>query len=342
MNKKILQHFVLWILVFLGLVAAVVVIFDPFYHYHDAIRPLKRVLEEKEYQVAGTLDHFDYDAVLLGTSVAENNNNAWFDEAFDCTIVKAIRASGSNADLVYFLNRAFEHQPVTKVFYSLGLEVLNRDTATTFQGEDYYYLMNKNPLDDIKYLFNKDVLFKKIPVQIAYSLSPDYDQGESYNWYRTKTFSAEEVLSRYSPLTDVAPELSAEADDELIVENLELLEEVIQAHPETEFHLFIPPNCILWWDNEYRMGELEQELHKVELITHRLSGYENVTLYGFHTLQDIVCDLDLYMDTVHFSPKVNKLLVDKMAAGEDLLTPENLPEYTEKMRDMVINFSKNL
>ena len=62
--------------------AAVTVLFDPFYHYHKPLPGLKAVLMDKEYQCVGTLRNFDYNALLVGSSVMENNNNAWYDDAF--------------------------------------------------------------------------------------------------------------------------------------------------------------------------------------------------------------------------------------------------------------------
>ena len=50
------------------------------------------------------------------------------------------------------------------------------------------YLYNKNPLDDVKYLFNKHVLFEDIPYMIANSFIGDYDEGDSFNWAKYKDF----------------------------------------------------------------------------------------------------------------------------------------------------------
>ena len=85
-----------------------VYLLDPFYHYHKPWFGLKAVLNEKEYQVPGSLRHFDYDSVLVGSSVVENNDNRWFDEAFGGTTIKAVRSYGGIADLVWYLNLAFE------------------------------------------------------------------------------------------------------------------------------------------------------------------------------------------------------------------------------------------
>ena len=55
-----------------------VYLLDPFYHYHKPWFGLKAVLNEKEYQVPGSLRHFDYDSVLVGSSVVETSSTLLF------------------------------------------------------------------------------------------------------------------------------------------------------------------------------------------------------------------------------------------------------------------------
>ena len=90
------------LLFFCGLL---VYLIDPFFHYHKPWFHLKEVLNEKEYQCPGSLAHFDYDAVLAGSSVVENNDNSWFNQDFHCTIIKAVRSYGATADLCDLLDR---------------------------------------------------------------------------------------------------------------------------------------------------------------------------------------------------------------------------------------------
>ena len=88
----------------LAAVITLVIVFDPFYQYHEPLPGLKAVLTDKEYQCIGTLRTFDYDALIVGSSVCENYNDHWFDEGFDCKTIKAIRSYGATADLCYLLD----------------------------------------------------------------------------------------------------------------------------------------------------------------------------------------------------------------------------------------------
>ena len=85
---------------------ALVVLVDPFFHYHEPVGSLKAVVTKAEYQCIGTVHNFEYDGIVLGSSVAENYNNRWFDEAFGGTTIKGIKSSAATVDLVYYLKEA--------------------------------------------------------------------------------------------------------------------------------------------------------------------------------------------------------------------------------------------
>ena len=159
-SRQFLKRFFIGSSSLLLLCIAVVVIFDPFFQYHKALPGLKAVLADKEYQVVGTLKNFDYDSVVVGSSVAENYNNSWFDEGFNCHVIKAIRSYGATADLCYLLDEAFEHQQLKYVFYNLDPSALVADPEPTFELTGCpMYLYDNNYINDIQYVLNKGVLF---------------------------------------------------------------------------------------------------------------------------------------------------------------------------------------
>ncbi len=322
-------------------IVAIVVFFDPFFHYHDAISPLKRVLEERDYQVAGTLDNFEYDSIILGNSMAENFNNKWFDETFGGQSVKAVKAAGSNGSLLYYLDRAYETHEIKQVFYTVTMDMLTYDTKTSYESESYYYMINDNPIDDIKYVMNKDVLLKKIPIMLAYSFVIDYDEGEAYNWYSSKNFSAEASTKFYYPNDYFLEDIPIDENIEYLDDNISLIVAELEAHPDTEFYIVFPPVSILWWDNEYRNGRLEWNLKKFETACNAILEYDNVHLYATFAEEDIICDMNLYMDTVHFNQNISHEIVNQIANNVNLITKDNVSEYSDYMREVVPVFSNN-
>ena len=160
-NKDInfIKKFGIAVLVVTIVISALVYAIDPFYHYHKPWFGLKAVLNDKEYQCIGTLRHFDYDTLIVGSSVAENNDNSWYDEAYNCKSIKAIRSYGATADLCYLLDEAFASgNDIKRVFYNIDPSSLNASTETTYESTGCpMYLYDHNPFNDVQYLYNKEI-----------------------------------------------------------------------------------------------------------------------------------------------------------------------------------------
>ncbi|WP_092329620.1 hypothetical protein [Butyrivibrio sp. YAB3001] len=329
------------ILIFAVLIASVVFIFDPFYHYHKPWFGLKAVLNDKEYQCVGTLRNFDYDALLVGSSVMENNNNAWYDDAYGVKSIKAIRSYGATADLCYLMDIAYENHNIKRVFYNIDPSSLSASAETTYKSTGCpMYLYDKNPLNDVQYLFNKDVLFEKIPYEIANSFIGNYDEGSSYNWAQWKTFSTVQALSIYYRKKDVTPMMPETVYQSELDANIKLLASQVEAHPETEFIFFYPVYSMLWWDGIVRTGERDAYIYNEIQMTKALLSYPNVKIYCFQAEEEIATNLDNYMDSIHFSQEINRYMLDKIIAGENELTTDNYEDKLNEVKafsDKVVN-----
>ena len=105
-KKKAFINLIIIIAVEFALVAAVVWFFDPFYQYHEPFLGMKAVLNDRDNQMPGTIRNFQYDTLLVGSSVAENFDTDYLDSRYGCKALKVIRASGSVADLLYYVEMA--------------------------------------------------------------------------------------------------------------------------------------------------------------------------------------------------------------------------------------------
>lgn len=347
-NRFFLRSFFCVAAGLLAAAALLVALFDPMYHYHAPLPHLKAVLTEKEYQVIGSLRHFDYDAVIAGSSMAENSNNHLFDEVFGVTSVKAIRASSGTADLCWFLKEAFAAREknggdVRYVFYNMDPFALDMPTETTFASSGCpMYLYDHNPVNDVKYLFNADVLFEKIPYLIAASTLMDYDEGLSYNWAKGKVFDKEAALSHYERKEEKAKMLPGDSRKEEAEANAALLCGLIEAHPDTTFVFFLPPYSMLYWDDRIRTGERDVCLYNEQLVLRKILSYDNAEVYFYHDDREIAENLDLYMDTVHFKPEINDLLTKRMAEGSGRLYQEDIDAVYDGFRELTDEWEERL
>ena len=320
----------------LFLIALAVWFFDPFYQYHAPFLGRQAVFNDRDNQMPGSVRVLDYDSVLVGSSVVENCDSEFLDRQFGCRSLKIIRASGSAADLLYYLDMAWEEHELTSVFWCLDLPALNSDTQNTFQqGNEIDYLHTGSILDDGTYLWNKDILFVTIPNMLAYEKMGRNVGGRAYDWSEGKEFSAQKAMEAYAKPEGVCEAADFSHRKEDIRRNVEALAQQIESHPETSFRFFFPPYSMNWWDCAYVNGELEEKFYILEQTLPVLLAYENVEVYYFQDEVQIISNLDNYMDLVHYSPEVNQYMLDCIAAGEKRVTPENWQEVIRKMRDVV-------
>lgn len=346
MNKKLISNnfiksFVIILVVGMLITAGVVVLFDPFYVYHKPLPGLKAVLTDKEYQCVGTLKNFDYDALIVGSSVCENYNNTWFDEGFGCTTIKAIRSYGPTADLCYLLDTAYENHNLKYVFYNIDPSSLYSGLELTYESTGCpTYLYDGNILNDYKYLYNKDVFCEKIPAMLAKSFT-SYDEGDSYNWAQWKTFHHLMCMTMYERLEDISPMQDEHMYDELAKKNTALITNMVTSHPETEFRFFFSPYSMCWWDNSIRTGERDAVLNAQEICIRELLKYDNVSLYYYQDDAEVITNLDNYMDTIHFSKEINHYICNKLIAGEDKITKDNVDELLSNMYMLTEDIENN-
>lgn len=339
---KFIQYLAVIVAVLCAACMTAVFLLDPFYHYHKPWFGLKAVLNEKEYQVPGSLRHFDYDTVLVGSSVVENNNNRWYDEAFGGKTIKAVRSYGGIADLVWYLDLAFSTHEVKQVFFNIDPSSLTQEAETTFKASGCpMYLYDENPFNDVQYLLNKTVILEKIPYMLAQSFSPDYDEGLSYNWAEGKDFSEEGVLSHYYRTAEITPMVDAASYEKELQANIDLLVRLVQEHPDTEFTFFLPPYSMIWWDDATRHGMRDVYLYCEEKTAETLLSCRNVKVFDFQNETSIVTNLNLYMDTIHFSPEINYFMCRQMAEDHYRIDKMNAKETFEETKHLSEHYEKN-
>ena len=334
-SKAFIKKFLAGSGILLLLCVLAVVVFDPFFQYHKPLKGLKAVLTDKEYQCVGSLKTFDYDAVIAGSSVSENYNNGWFDQGFGCRSIKAIRSYGATADLCYLLDLAFAHQELKYVFYNLDPSALVADPQTTYELTGCpMYLYDDNYANDVRYWLNKGVLMEKIPYLIANSLMGDYDENDSYNWAQWKEFNSDMILGLYIRKPSVSEMKPETYYEDVLRENLKILTDRIDAHPQTRFYVFVPPYSMLWWDNIYREGDTDAYLYNMEQAMETLLSRENVKLFYFQNDREIITNLENYMDILHFSPERNRYICDSLIKGEHRVDKDNSERVIEEMRTL--------
>lgn len=343
LEKKKLQRLGIIIGIELLLIFLVVWFFDPFYQYHAPFGGRQAVLFDRDNQMPGSVRNFNYDSVLVGSSVVENCDSTFLDDAYDCNTQKVIRASGSVADLLYYLEMAQEERELKNVFWCLDMPALNSNPKPTLYGNDIpRYLHTEALIDDGTYIFNKDILLETIPKVLAYEMQGRNVSGDAYNWAAGKEFGAAMAMRAYNKPAEALPPQDFSKNLDYISQNIENLAKQIEAHPDTKYRFFFPPYSMSWWDCAYVNGQLEEQFYMLEQVIPVLLSYDNVEVYYYQDAEDIICNLDNYMDLVHYSPAVNQFMLEQMAKGEGRITEENWESTIAGMWELVKRIHEEL
>ncbi len=343
--KKFFRGFALIAFGLLGITMLIVVLIDPFFHYHAPWFGLKPVQTKKEFQVDGALDHLDYDALLLGSSVTVNINTNAYDEAFGCHTLKACANAADPCTLCYFVERGAKHQELRHVFWGLDCGSLFYDVVEDPTSGQVLYLRDQNPINDIEYLWNIDVFLKEIPNMIAVSYLHDYDAGDAYEFTKYNDYDIETVLNFYTPEGEIHPMKDPANTEEManVYANVDLMEKMVLEHPDTQFHFHFSIFSILWWDIHYRAGHVEQYLTAWKYAVSVLDQYENVTFYsGIFNDPDYLMNLELYCDYAHCDYATNQLQARSVTEADRIITADTVDEELDRLRKQIYAFEDRL
>ena len=334
-----LKTFFITIIVCLLIWAGIVIYIDPFFHYHRPLENFPYIVDDQVDMNPGLARHLDYDSVILGSSMVVNFNTDLFKE-LGLKTVKLPYNGAYPKDQSNILNIIFDAKKdsVKQVF--IGVDELNYSgdvDETKFPITDYLY--DKNPLNDVKYLFNKDVM-------LDYCIKPVFDRSDSTEWnmiypfwWQDEHYQKALVLMYYEEAKPVKDAASCDEYIEAIKRNLDTnILPYIKAHPETEFTIFYPPYSILYWNDVCNKGELETVMEKYRYMSRRFLEYDNVKLFFFQNREDIICDLNNYADYTHYSPKVCEFMVQCFANDECRVDEYSLDEEIDKLYDLTSDY----
>lgn len=318
--------------------ALCVLYIDPFCQYHLPVNGLSPDFNRKTqtYLNAGYAKNADYDAVVLGSSVAENFYASQFSRRFGCKAIKLPSASAYSKDYAEILNVVFREHDVKYVFYSLdGFAYWNEPDAA--KHELPLYLYDNNPLNDVEYLLNIQMIRYMDQMLANRRNNQNVALDDAYNWHSGHTFSEKNTLEKYTREDLASTEKSPEYYMEKTMANMANMVPFIEAHPETTFYVFFPPYSILWWDSHIRSRSLDGVFNSWEYLMEEYLRYDNVRLFFFQNIPEIQ-DLNNYRESMHFSEELNAMMVDAMAAGAYEVRPETISKVLADMRKTVEAF----
>ena len=191
MYKKFVRNTLMMTVALLIVCGSAIFAIDPYYHYHTPWFGLQATPFQERYCNAGLAEHFDYDSVIIGSSMTENFRASWFDEAFSCKTIKLSYSGARSINTKTIMEKVFEHGGVRNDFFGLDTALLT--SAPDFTHFDIpEYLYDGIGGNDVNYLLNINILFGDTVKTLQRQENFSFD--DMYVWEKNYTFSEKEVL----------------------------------------------------------------------------------------------------------------------------------------------------
>ena len=319
------------------------IIIDPYFHFHAPINGMSYSFSEEIYVNNGILRHFDYNGIIIGTSMTQNFKTSEADKLFDRKFVKTPFSGESYRGISQHLATALSsNDNVKTVIWGLDASRVFDDKDILRHDEYPDYLYDEDPFNDVNYVLNKDVFFKEDLSTITYSLggyaTTDFDSYS--NWNDLYEYGKQEVFKRYERLQKTNESKTFEETHKQIIKgNIEQnVGALVNRYNSVDFYIFIPPYSVCYFDDMNQKGELDFFLKGLEYQTQLLLEYDNVHVFGFFNNAQLICNLDNYKDTIHYGEWVNSWILECINKDEFRLTKSNYIQYYEEIDDYYLNY----
>ena len=324
------------------LVFLIVWIFDPYFHFHKPFSFVSYRLYDERYTNDGISRHFDYNAIITGTSMAQNFKPSEMDALFGTQSVKETFSGAGFQELSQNLARALQRNKNLKtVLWTLDYSGLIREKDWT-QYEGYpEYLYDDNPWNDMQYVFNKSIFYHGVLPNILKTVTgqPRTTMDAYSSW--DKETGLRFILQTYdrNHVEEDMPTVLGPEERKMTLENItENVTSLINQYPETTFYVFYTPYSICYWDSLIQEGSIIRQFEAEQLVTELLLQCPNVKLYNFFDQYEVITNLDNYRDKEHYSAKINSQILQWIASDVGLVTEENYVERLTAEKQFYLNY----
>ena len=345
-SKNYIRVYLVTLLSLILLFSGIVIYTDPYFHYHKPQDNLDYVLGNQRYQNNGISKHFEYDAIITGTSMTENFRVSQLNELFDVNAIKLPYSGASFKEINDSLIKSISYNPNIKMIVR-GLDtdaILHRKDHMSYDNMPNY-LYDNNIFNDLNYLLNKDLYFNDLRylcLEPTIDNKSELDFDEYSRWMDDSEFGYDKVIVTYNRPDHIDYETQKALDETykpIVYDNIKQNVTSIAAdNPNVEFYYFFTPLSILHFDKENRRGILEEVFNHLEYATELMLEHDNIKLYSILDNYDIITNLDNYKDVAHHKDYINELMLDNMKNNVGLLTKDNYKQHFNELRNFYLNY----
>lgn len=359
MKKKAIKFTAVFLCVCIVLAAAL----SSFAYFYDPQNVYRwnntgRQYYSPTYSTAGIIKYYDYDTVLIGSSMVQNFDDDLIARELKCKPVK-LTIGGMTAEEELFLYDEVQKRGCAKN-YIINIDlhrIALQEKLIPNSGRFPKHMFEPTPLSQFKYLLGYETWFRFIPIDIALNLCDSLGVGlpssmqETINnatdvndmcrWSRGNLPGAQKVISDF--VNGEAGFDDGSSTDPIInpEENVSFyISHMIESLDNDEtLTLIFPPYSVLSWV-EYSTDKVEQMLSMRSQISAIADKYDNVRVMDFQSMKQTT-DLNNYYDKRHFSQELQDEVARELATNNYVVDEKMISANSQIIKNNITEFKQN-
>lgn len=288
---------------------------------------------KQRLQNPGLARNYDYNTIILGTSVTENFSTPEINEKLHCSTLKLSISGATLKEETMIADVALRTGKVKTILWGVDFTAAMRspdDVRTDFSAFPSY-LYDENKMNDIFYLLDTYTTQESFNA-LKHIIKPP-SKPESLdllnNWQKEWVFGKVQVIKDYNrAMAAKTPARSAFNTNTLQANLTSNVITVINSHPEVDFVLFYPPYSMPFYKT-FDEPAIDSWLQTKLWLFNELHALPNVKIYDFQHDYPITTNLDNYKDMMHYSETINSKMVDDIATQKYQIA--NTKEYEQAL-----------
>lgn len=336
MAKKWLLRLLALSLALVMLLCAAAYLIDPYMQYR--VRDNQYLLNSR-LVTPGLIKNYDYDTVLIGSSMIQNTDMQLFRDTLGGRPLKITTGAISLTEIQKLTDKINQVGKAERCYICLDQYLF---APEKWDDMDRFpdYLLDDSPWNDYRYLLGYETWTRFIPIDLGLSaakmlhipLPEKFTRAMSIDgledWRDDWTFGEEATLSLYTP-----PKKGTDFDAETVLARMKKRFDEYLTHLDFtngDYTFFFPPYSALYWNYAFGAGNGETYLEFKAYAEARLLEYENVRIFDFQNAP-FITDLNNYKDYTHYAPEINDWMLRCFASGESLVeVPDSGLERTRE------------
>lgn len=340
-SAKWLIWFVCIFLALVILAGVVIYAVDPCFRF--------RYLDERQYALsciyssAGLIHHYDYDTLILGSSMTQNFNMDTFREKMNVHPLHVGIGGVSLPELGRYAQLAEKVGKAEKCYICVDLQSLKIPEPLLTPE----FLLEDGVISELKYFLNYETWLRFTPIDLGFSainklglsLPSAYQQKTDVdylgNWADQFQFDEEVVLRNYVSGMYSTSKKDPTTYYQDAVAGIDAFFSMIDTENH-EYLFFFPPYSAFYWYNQQSSGLFDIFMALRSYFVQQAEAHGCV-VYDFQ-IADFTSDLNHYKDTTHYAPDINDWMVECFATEEYMTSAQDMELHTEQIKQNIDRF----